>query len=189
MLPGCVNVGCTAIGLCVTLTMTKIISHTRTYTHTNRAVVSFLQVTLHIILNMFSIATCLLAMCITALYSTATRLPEYDDLETTGFNNTAGDCLFSQDSPLYSDGFRDTFSGLNNLVSDCRDLSDWWRELLAIACLCLVAALVSFVGSVSNCTTPCLEQQYHKPVKQYSWDISNGCGRRCCFCCSAADSK
>jgi len=138
---------------------------------------------------MFSIATCLLAMCITALYSIATRLPQYNDLETTGLNNTAGDCLFSQDSPLYSDGFRDTFSGLNNLVSDCRDLSDWWRELLAIACLCLVAALVSFVGSVSNCATPCLEQQYHKPVKQYSWDINNGCGH-CCSCCrSEADSK
>lgn len=138
---------------------------------------------------MFAIATCLLAMCITALYSTATRLPEYDNLQTMGFNNTAGDCLFSQDSPLYSDGFRDTFSGLNNLVSDCRDLSDWWKELLAIACLCLVAALVSFVGSVSNCATPCLEQQYHKPVKQYSWDINDGCSRYCCCRSTAGDSK
>lgn len=138
-----------------------------------------LFVTLHIILNMFSISCCLLAMSITTLYSTATRLPEYDKLQTTGPNNTIGDCLFSQNSPLYNKGFRSSLRGLDDLVSDCRDLSDWWKELLAIASLCLAAAMISFVGVVSNCATPCLEEQYKKPVKQYSWDISD---HKCCCC-------
>lgn len=119
-------------------------------------------------------------MTITALYSTATRLPGYDELQTSGPNNTVGDCLFSQNSPLYNEGFRSALRGFDDLVSDCRDLADWWKELLAIASLCLVAAIVSFVGAVSNCATPCLEEQYKKPVKQYSWDISDN--KWCCCC-------
>lgn len=144
-----------------------------------------LQVTIHIILNMISISSCLLAMTITAIYSTATRLPEYDELQTTGPNNTIGDCLFSQNSPLYNSGFRSALRGFDDLVSDCRDLSDWWEELLAIAILCLVAAMVSIVGAVSNCATPCLEGQYKKPVKQYSWDIND---HNCCCCCRHSNS-
>jgi len=124
-------------------------------------------------------------MIITTLYSTATRLPNYDQLETAGPNGTVGDCLFSPNSPLYSDGFRSTLRGFNDLVSDCRDLSDWWKELLAIGSLCLLAAMVSFVGAVSNCATPCLEEHYKKPVKQYSWDITDH--KWCCCCCSHDD--
>ena len=119
-------------------------------------------------------------MIITTLYSTATRLPAYTELQTTGPNNTVGDCLFSQNSPLYNGGIRSSLRGFNDLVSDCRDLSDWWKELLAIGCLCFAGAMVSLVGAVSNCATPCLEQQYKKPVKQYSWDIID---HKYCCCC------
>lgn len=132
---------------------------------------------------MFCISACLLAMGITALYSTATRLPEYALLETTGPNNTIGDCLFSQNSPLYNEDLRSSLRGFDDLVSDCRDLSDWWKELLAISSLCFVAAIVSFVGAVNNCATPCFEQQYKKPVKQYSWEISD---HGWCCCCRHA---
>lgn len=135
---------------------------------------------------MFSISSCLLAMAITILYSTATRLPEYDQLQTTGPNNTVGDCLFSQNSPLYSDNFRSSLRGFDDLVSDCRDLSNWWKELLAIGILCFVAAMISFVGAVSNCAIPCLEQQYKKPVKQYSWDITD---HKWCCCCHSNNSS
>ena len=150
-------------------------------------IMSLLQVTLHIILNMLSISSCLLAMTITILYSTATRLPGYAELQTTGPNNTVADCLFSQDSPLYNKGIRSSLRGFNDLVSDCRDLSDWWRELLAIGCLCFVGAMVSFMGAVSNCATPCLEEQYKKPVKQYSWDIIDQ--KYCCCYNKDTDTK
>ena len=135
---------------------------------------------------MCSISACLLAMLITTLYSTATRLPAYAQLRTIGANNTVGDCLFSQDSPLFNEGIRSNLRGLNDLVSDCRDLSDWWKELLAIACLCFLAAMISFVGTVSNCATPCFEEQYKKPVKQYSWDITDN--KWCCCCCHNDDT-
>ena len=139
-----------------------------------------MQVSLHIVLNMCSISSCLLAMIITTLYSTATRLPRYAQLQTIGPNNTVGDCLFSQNSPLYNEDIRSSLQGFNDLVSDCRDLSDWWKQLLAIACLCFVGTMVSFVGAVSNCATPCLEEEYKKPIKQYSWDIID---HKCCSCC------
>lgn len=116
----------------------------------------------HVILNAFCICMCFLAAGITGLYGTAVHLDEFNLLtaNTTQPGSEADRCIFDETSPLYTESFRDAFRPIDSLVPSCEDLETHWPFLIALLSLSFMGLLVSLIAIVSNCITPCVEDEY-----------------------------
>lgn len=78
-------------------------------------------------------------------------------IESSG--GEGGDCIFSEDSPLYSESFRSSLESLDNLVPSCEDLEVYWKHLISLMSLNVLGLLVSVIAVVTNCLTPCIEDR------------------------------
>lgn len=70
-----------------------------------------------------------------------------------------GDCIFADDSPLYSSSFRDSMQPLDRLVPSCEDLESHWKHLISLMSLNCMGLLISVVSILLNCITPCVEDR------------------------------
>lgn len=115
----------------------------------------------HVLLNAFSICACFLAAGITGLYGTAVQLPEFQDfliVQRMSADNST--CIFNADSPLYTQGFRDTFRPVDSLVDSCEDLDQFWTYLVGLMSLSFIGFVVSLIAIFSDCIAPCAEEKY-----------------------------
>lgn len=113
-----------------------------------------------IIFNSLAITACFLAAGMTGIYGTAVQLDGYDELRVTeGSGGGGGDCIFSDDSPLYSSSFRSSMQPLDRLVPSCEDLESHWKYLISLMSLNCMGFLVSVISIVINCVTPCVEDR------------------------------
>ena len=76
-----------------------------------------------------------------------------------GSGGGGGDCIFAEDSPLYSESFRSSMEPLDRLVPSCEDLESFWKHLVSLMSLSIMGLLVSLVAIVINCVTPCVEDR------------------------------
>lgn len=76
-----------------------------------------------------------------------------------GSGGGGGDCIFSDDSPLYTSSFRSSMQPLDGLVPSCEDLESHWKHLVSLMSLNCMGLLVSLVAIVINCVTPCVEDR------------------------------
>jgi hypothetical protein len=121
-----------------------------------------------IIFNTLAITACFLAAGMTGLYGTAVQLDNFDQLRVTeGSGDEGGDCIFSDDSRLYSSGFRSTMEPLDRLVPSCEDLDSYWKHLISLMSLSCMGLLVSVVALVMNCVTPCVEDRQDSNSRWY----------------------
>lgn len=70
-----------------------------------------------------------------------------------------GDCIFADDSPLYSSSFRNSMQPLDRLVPSCEDLESHWKHLISLMSLNCMGLLISVVSILLNCITPCVEDR------------------------------
>lgn len=104
------------------------------------------------------------------IYGTAVHLPKYSSLLVDSGSGDSQDiaCIFSDSSTLYGENVRMIFSPIEEYIGSCNDLNDYWTYLVAIMSLCFIGLLVSVVGIITNCITPCVEDRY-----QHSWKPSS----------------
>ncbi len=103
------------------------------------------------------------------MYGTAVHLPQFSELlDTSSGGGQEIRCIFSEDSVLFGDNVRAVLSPIEEYVPSCNDLNDYWTYLIAIMSLSFIGLVVSIVGIISNCITPCVEDHY-----QHSWKPGN----------------
>lgn len=85
-------------------------------------------------------------------------MPHIFHLRAGADNST---CIFNADSPLYTQGFRDTFRPVDSLVNSCEDLDQFWTYLIGLMSLSFIGFVVSLVAIFSDCIAPCAEEKYH----------------------------
>ena len=79
-----------------------------------------------------------------------------------GSGGQGGDCIFSDDSPLYTSSFRSSMQHLDKLVPSCEDLESHWKYLITLMSLSAMGLFISLVSIVMNCVTPCVEDRTDK---------------------------
>ena len=103
------------------------------------------------------------------VYGTAVHLPQFSELLTTGSGgNQEINCIFSEDSTLFGSEARRFLSPIEEYVPSCNELNEFWTYLVALMSLSFIGLVVSIVGIISNCITPCVEDHY-----QHSWKPGN----------------
>lgn len=100
----------------------------------------------------------------TGLYGSAVHLPGYTTLRS--LNTTT--CIFSDPSTLYSDKVRQDLRSLDSLVNSCVDLEPFWKYLISLMSLCFMGLVLSVIAIVTDCTTPCCEDEYRK-----KWEVKS----------------
>ena len=88
---------------------------------------------------------------------------------TEGSGGVGGDCIFSEDSPLYSDSFRAAMCSLDSLVPSCEDLESHWKHLVSLMSLATMGLLVSLVAIMVNCVIPYVEDS--RDNVNVAWDV------------------
>lgn len=83
----------------------------------------------------------------------------YTHTVNEGSGGEGGLCIFSDDSPLYSENFRTSMEPLDRLVPSCEDLEAYWKHLVSLMSLNIMGLFVSVVAIVINCITPCVEDR------------------------------
>ena len=76
-----------------------------------------------------------------------------------GNGGGGGDCIFAEDSSLYSESFRSSMELLDCLVLSCEDLESFWKHLISLMSLSIMGLLVSLVAIVINFVTLCVEDR------------------------------
>ncbi|KAL5505124.1 hypothetical protein EMCRGX_G006505 [Ephydatia muelleri] len=118
---------------------------------------------IHLLFNALSIAGCFLASGMTGLYGSAVHLPRFSEFRSI---NTTTSCIFAENSPLYTDKVRQDLRSLDSLVYSCVDLEPFWKYLISIMSLCFMGLVLSVITIVTDCTTPCCEDEYRK-----TWEV------------------
>ncbi len=91
-------------------------------------------------------------------------------------------CIFDSRSPLYTANIRDSFLSVDNLVSSCEDLDEFWRHLIVIMSLSIVGLLVSLLAIISDCVTPCMwKRNMKRPDQDQEWIIINNLLATCSY--------
>ena len=85
--------------------------------------------------------------------------------------NSSTLCVFSESSELYPENVRNVFQPIEEFVPSCDDLDEYWTFLVSIMSLSFIGLLVSIVGILTNCITPCVEDQYEQVWRPKTPDV------------------
>ena len=109
----------------------------------------------------------------TGVYGTAVHLPGFSELTIgSGMSqNSSTLCVFSESSELYPENVRNVFQLIEEFVPRCDDLDEYWTFLVSIMSLSFIGLLVSIVGILTNCITPCVEDQYEQVWRPKTPDV------------------
>ena len=105
---------------------------------------------------------CTLSLSLTlSLYGVIIHVPAYTDTINDidpAINSSL--CIFAPDVNFYTGTVQEVFQPIDDTITSCEELNEYWTYLVSNMSLCFVALLVTIVGIIANCITPCVEDRY-----------------------------